>query len=181
MWMLLIRSCFLDSYCFYILFYFQTLFYCSGHWFNAIIWFVRLKTKKKYSWIFRFVQFLFLRKSIFCKQMRNIIIYFKYEHLTTTTITTGSNRSNSVVKWTRWGLRQMNQRTRKLITMHKALYPRYDIDRFYMSRKEEGREIASIDNYLNATIELQCWCIWLYLIPKNVHFNLIRFSLFLSV
>ena len=33
----------------------------------------------------------------------------------------------------------MDQRTRKLKTMHKALHPRDDTDRLYVSRKEGGR------------------------------------------
>ena len=32
----------------------------------------------------------------------------------------------------------MDQRTRKLMTMHKALPPRDSVDRLYVSRKEEG-------------------------------------------
>ena len=39
----------------------------------------------------------------------------------------------------------MDQRTRKLITMHKVLYPRDDVDRLYVSRKVEGRGLASVD------------------------------------
>ena len=44
----------------------------------------------------------------------------------------------------------MDQRTRKLITMHKALHPRSDIDRLYVSRKEEGRGLASTEESVNA-------------------------------
>ena len=47
--------------------------------------------------------------------------------------------SGSLLKWTRDKLLQMHQRTRKLMTMHKALHPRDDIDRSYESRKEERR------------------------------------------
>ena len=47
--------------------------------------------------------------------------------------------SGPFLKWTRDELKQMDQRTRKLMTMHKALHPRDDIDRLYVSRKEEGR------------------------------------------
>ena len=43
--------------------------------------------------------------------------------------------SGPFLKWTRDELKQMDQRTRKLMTMHKALYPRDDIDRVYVSRK----------------------------------------------
>ena len=40
----------------------------------------------------------------------------------------------------------MNQRTKKLMTMHKALHPGDDVDRLYVSRKEGGRGFASIEN-----------------------------------
>ena len=47
--------------------------------------------------------------------------------------------SGPFFKWTRDELKQMDQRTRKLMTMHKALYPRDDIYRLYVSRKR-GRK-----------------------------------------
>ena len=47
----------------------------------------------------------------------------------------------------------MNQRTRKLMTMHKALHPRDDVDRLYVSRKEEGRGLASIEDTIDASIQ----------------------------
>ena len=45
--------------------------------------------------------------------------------------------SGTFLKWTRDELKQMDQRTRKLMTMHKPLHPRDDVDRLYVSRKEE--------------------------------------------
>ena len=56
------------------------------------------------------------------------------------------------VKWTR-EVKQMNQRTRKLMTMHKALYPRDDVDGQYVSRKEGGRGLASTEDSVNASIQ----------------------------
>ena len=47
----------------------------------------------------------------------------------------------------------MNQRTRKLMTMHKALHPRDDADRLYVSRKERGRGLASIEDSVDALIQ----------------------------
>ena len=43
--------------------------------------------------------------------------------------------SGPFLKWTRDELKQMDQRTRKLMTMHKALHPRDDVDRLYVTRK----------------------------------------------
>ena len=44
--------------------------------------------------------------------------------------------SGPFLKWTRDEQKQMNQRTRKLMTMHKALHPRDDVYRLYIPRKE---------------------------------------------
>ena len=37
--------------------------------------------------------------------------------------------------------------------MHKALHPRDDVDRLYVSRKERGRGLASIEDSLEASIQ----------------------------
>ena len=61
--------------------------------------------------------------------------------------------SGPFLKWTREELRQMNQRTRKPMTMHKALHPRDDVDRLYVPRKEGGRGFASIEDSVDTSIE----------------------------
>ena len=61
--------------------------------------------------------------------------------------------SGPFLKWTREELKQMDQRTRKLMTMHKALHPRDDVDRLYVSRKEGGRGLASIEDSVDASIQ----------------------------
>ena len=50
-------------------------------------------------------------------------------------------------KWTR-----EKQKTRKLMTMHKALHPRDDVDRLYVSRKEGGRGLTSIEDSVDTSI-----------------------------
>ena len=62
--------------------------------------------------------------------------------------------SGPFLKWTRDELKQMDQRTRKLMTMYKALHPRDDVDRLYVSRKEVGRWLASIEDSVDASIQL---------------------------
>ena len=57
------------------------------------------------------------------------------------------------LKWTRDELKQMDQRRRKFMTMHKALHPRNDIDRLYVSRKERGRGLASTEDSADASIQ----------------------------
>ena len=54
------------------------------------------------------------------------------------------------LKWTKEEVRQMNQWTRKLMTMHKALHPRDDIERLYVSKKEEGRGLTNIEESMDA-------------------------------
>ena len=61
--------------------------------------------------------------------------------------------SGPFLKWAREDLKQMDQRTRKLMTMHKALHTRDDVDRLYVSRKEGGRGLASIEDTTEASIQ----------------------------
>ena len=39
------------------------------------------------------------------------------------------------------------------MTMHKALHPRDDVDRLYVSRKEGGRGLASMEDTVDASIQ----------------------------
>ena len=61
--------------------------------------------------------------------------------------------SGPFLKWTRDELTQMDQRTRRLMTMLKALHPRDDVDRLYVSRKEGGRGLASSEDSVDASIQ----------------------------
>ena len=63
--------------------------------------------------------------------------------------------SGPFVKWTREELKQMDQRTRKLMTMHKALHPRDDFDRLCVLKKEGGRRLASIEDSIDTSIRLK--------------------------
>ena len=47
----------------------------------------------------------------------------------------------------------MDQRTRKLMAMHKALHLRDDVDRLYVPRKEGGRGLASIEESVDTSIQ----------------------------
>ena len=61
--------------------------------------------------------------------------------------------SGPFLKWTKEELKQMDQRTRKLMTTYKALHPRDDVDKLYVSRKEGGRGLASIEDSVDASIQ----------------------------
>ena len=62
--------------------------------------------------------------------------------------------SGPFLKWMKDELMLMNQRTRKLMPVHKAWYPRNEIDRLYVSKKGRGRELARIEDRMNASIWL---------------------------
>ena len=47
----------------------------------------------------------------------------------------------------------MDQRIRKLMTIHKALHLRDDVDRLYISKKEIGRDLARIEDSVDASIQ----------------------------
>ena len=47
----------------------------------------------------------------------------------------------------------MDQRTKALMMMHKALYSKDDLDRWYVSRKEGGRGHASNQDSVVASIQ----------------------------
>ena len=51
--------------------------------------------------------------------------------------------SGPFLKWTREELKQIDQRTRKLMTIHKALHHRDKIDRLYLENREEEDLLAS--------------------------------------
>ena len=59
--------------------------------------------------------------------------------------------SGPFLKWTRDELRQMDPRTRKLMTMNKALHPKDDAGRLYVPRKEGGRGLACIEDIVSMT------------------------------
>ena len=61
--------------------------------------------------------------------------------------------SGPFLKWTREELQSIDQSTRKLMMMHQALLFRDDVDRLYASRKEEGRELISIEYNVDASIQ----------------------------
>ena len=60
--------------------------------------------------------------------------------------------SRPFLKCTRDELKQMDQRTRKLMTMHKAFHPRDDVDGLYVSTKEGIRGLVCIEDSINTTI-----------------------------
>ena len=60
--------------------------------------------------------------------------------------------SGLFLKWTREELKQMDQKTRKLKTMHEAVHPRDDVDRICVKRERE-RGLASIEESVDTSIQ----------------------------
>ena len=55
--------------------------------------------------------------------------------------------------WTRKEIKHMDQRTRKLMTLHKELHSRDHVDRLYVARKGGGRGLASIEDSVDVSIQ----------------------------
>ena len=62
-----------------------------------------------------------------------------------------TQHSEPLLKWTREDLKQMDQRTRKLMTRQKALISRDGVDRLCVSRNERRRGLASIEDSVDAS------------------------------
>ena len=61
--------------------------------------------------------------------------------------------SRPFLKLNKEELKQIDQRTRKLMAMLKALHPRDDIERLYVRRKEGEGGLASIEDSVDASIQ----------------------------
>lgn len=57
--------------------------------------------------------------------------------------------SAGIVEWTKAELRSIDQKTRKHMTIHKSLHPRANTERLYITRKEGGRGLLSIEDCVN--------------------------------
>ena len=55
-----------------------------------------------------------------------------------------------ILQWTKEEAREMDRKTRKILTMNKALHPRADIDRLYVPRKLGGRGLINIEECIEA-------------------------------
>ena len=60
--------------------------------------------------------------------------------------------SAAFLDWTGAELEQMDRRTRKLMAMHRALNPKSDVARLYLSRKEGGRGLISVEGTVKLAI-----------------------------
>ena len=60
--------------------------------------------------------------------------------------------SAALVSWKKTELQVIDRNTRKLFTIYGALHPKSDVDRLYISRKEGGRGLISIEDCVELAI-----------------------------
>lgn len=66
--------------------------------------------------------------------------------------------SFGIIKWTLAEIKNLDRRTRKLLTMHGALHPKSDVDRLYVPRREGGRGLRNIELSFSTTTQgLACY------------------------
>ena len=68
--------------------------------------------------------------------------------------------TTGIVKWNVDDLRSMDRKTRKVLTMHRGLHPRSDVDRLYISRKKGGRGLKSVEDVVYEE-NARCFIIYL--------------------
>ena len=57
--------------------------------------------------------------------------------------------SATFVSWRKSELQAIDRKTRWLFTIYRALYPKSDVDRLYIPRKEGGKGLISIEDVLS--------------------------------
>ena len=60
--------------------------------------------------------------------------------------------SAAFVSWRKSKLQAIDRKTRKLFTIYGALYPKSDVDRLYIPRKERGRGLISLEDCVELAI-----------------------------
>ena len=73
-----------------------------------------------------------------------------------------------VLKWRFDELKELDRKSRKLLTMHKGLHPKSDVDRLYVSRKEGGRGLVSCESTIGSEENILGWNL------KNSNENLLQ-------
>ena len=57
-----------------------------------------------------------------------------------------------IIKWIKEELGKLDRKTRKLLTVNRALHPQADVDRLYGKRSEGGRGLLSIEDCVNIEV-----------------------------
>jgi hypothetical protein len=63
--------------------------------------------------------------------------------------------SFGIINWYQEEIQKLDRKTRKMLAIHGQLYPRSDIDRLYVPRKEGGRGLMQVEGaYIAETVNL---------------------------
>jgi hypothetical protein len=60
--------------------------------------------------------------------------------------------SFGIINWRIEEIKEIDRKTRKILTMYKMHHPTFDIDRIYAKRKEEGRGLIQVEAAYKAEI-----------------------------
>ena len=58
-----------------------------------------------------------------------------------------------LIEWTKDKLRTMAKKTRKTMTVHRALHPQADVDRPYIPRNKGGSGMITVEDYVKIETE----------------------------
>jgi hypothetical protein len=53
-----------------------------------------------------------------------------------------------LIEWIKEELKEMDRKTRKILTIYKCFHPRDDVDRLYWKRVEGGRGLQSVEDFV---------------------------------
>ena len=56
--------------------------------------------------------------------------------------------SAGIIEWTKEEVKEMDQKTRKIITTYGGLHPRSNVEWLYLPRNEEGGGLVTIEDYM---------------------------------
>ena len=59
-----------------------------------------------------------------------------------------------IIEWTKQELKELDRRTRNVLTMNGGLHPRDCVARLYVPRKYGGRGLVSLESYVQSSEEL---------------------------
>ena len=57
-----------------------------------------------------------------------------------------------IVEWRKNEVEAIDRKTTKLLTMHRSLHPRRDVDRLYWKRKNNGQGLTSVEECVKISL-----------------------------
>ena len=71
-----------------------------------------------------------------------------------------------IIEWTKEELKEMDRKTRKILTIYMCFHPRDDVDRLYWKRVEGGRGLQSVED----VVEIEKFSLEHYLTHREKEF-----------